>query len=116
VAREVERQGLYFKYAVHYAAQHKGEPTPAQVSPAMWRGFRDFLAEAKLRATEAQLQGERVDLERGLRRELARRLGGPTGDGLAFRVASEGDTQLARALDLLRRARTPGELVRLSAR
>ena len=116
IAREVERRGLFFRFAVHYAAAHKGEPAPAAITPAMWSGFQDLLKESKVPVPAADLAAERGYLERGLRRELARRLAGGRGDEAAFRVASEGDVQLARAIDLLRRARNAGELVRLSVR
>jgi carboxyl-terminal processing protease len=116
LSREVERRGLFFKNAVRWAAANPGAAPPATVSPAMWNGFVDLLTETKTPFTAAQLAAERGYLERGIRRELARRLGGARGDELAFRVGIEGDVQMAKAIDLLGRARTPGELVRLSAR
>jgi len=116
LSREVERRGLFFKHAVRWAAANPGATPPTTVSPAMWNGFVDLLAETKTPYTAAQLATERRYLERGIRRELARRLGGARGDELAFKVAIEGDVQMAKAIDLLGRARTPGELVRLSVR
>jgi carboxyl-terminal processing protease len=116
IAREAERQGLYFKYASRYAGAHRGAAAPKAVTPAMWSEFEALLKDSKIDTPPAALAGERPQLERGMRRELARRLGGVTGDEAAFKVAIEDDKQLARALDLLRHARTPGELVRLSAR
>ena len=116
VAREVERKALYFSYATRYAAKHRGEAPPSAVSAAMWGEFQALLTHEKVPFTPAQLAGERPDLERGMRRELARRMGGPRGDEAAFKVAIEDDPQLARAVDLLRRAKSPNELVNLSAR
>lgn len=116
VAREVERRGLFFKFASRYAAQHKGEAPPTAVTPAMWGAFEGLLAESKLAATPAQTRVERTYLERGMRREMARRMGGAHGDEAAFKVAIESDRQLERALEMLRRAKTPGELVRLTVR
>lgn len=116
LSREVERRGLFFKHAVRWAAAHPGAAPPTSVPPAMWDGFVQLLEETKTPYTQAQLAEERSYLERGLRRELARRLGGARGDEMAFRVGLEADAQLARAIELLGRARTPGELVRLVAR
>src|SRR5688572_3978896 len=116
LSREVERKGLFFKHAIRWAAAHPGAAPPTSVPPAMWDGFVRLLEETKTPYTQAQLAEERAYLERGLRRELARRLGGARGDELAFRVGLEADAQLARAVELLGRARTPGELVRLVAR
>ena len=113
VSREVERKGLFFKYATRYAGQHKGQPAPTSVTPAMWGEFEALLAESKV---PGKAEPERAYLERGMRRELARRMGGAKGDEAAFKVAIESDRQLARALELLKRAKSPGELVRLTAR
>jgi carboxyl-terminal processing protease len=116
VTLQVERKGLFFTFATHWAAQHRGQPAPQAIAPAMWHDLEALLAKEKIPFTPAQLAAERPDLERGMRRELARRMGGARGDESAFKVAIEDDPQLARALDLLRRARTPGELVHLTAR
>ncbi len=116
LSREIERRGLFFKYAGHYAARHKGSAAPRSVTPGMWQEFRELLAESKVPAAPAELAAQRAYLERGMRRELARRLGGVRGDEAAFMVAIEADRQLARAIELLSRAKSPGELVRLSAR
>lgn len=116
LSREVERRGLFFKHAVRWAAAHPGATPPVSVPPLMWDGFVRLLEETKTPYTKTQLAEERAYLERGLRRELARRLGGARGDELAFRVGLEADAPLARAIDLLGRARTPGELVRLVSR
>jgi carboxyl-terminal processing protease len=116
VSRDVERQGLFFKYAVRYAARGNAATPPAAVTPAMWDEFVSLLDESKVAHTPAQLAAERPYLERGIRRELARRLGGAHGDEAAFKVALEADVQLSRAIDLLKRAKTPGELVKLTSR
>ena len=117
LSREIERRGLFFKHAVRWAAAHPDEEAaPTTVPPAMWDGFVRLLEETKTPYTKTQLVDERAYLERGIRRELARRLGGARGDELAFRVGLESDAQLHRAIELLNQARTPGELVRLVAR
>jgi carboxyl-terminal processing protease len=116
IAREVERKALYFTFATRYAAAHKGEAPPQAIAPAMWHDFEGLLAKEKIPFTTAQLAVEHDELERGMRRELARRMGGVHGDEAAFKVAIEDDPQLARALDLLRRAKSPSELVHLTAR
>ncbi len=116
LSREVERRGLFFTHAVRWAAAHPGASAPAAVSPEMWNGFVALLGETKTPHTPQELTAERGYLERGLRRELSRRLGGARGDEAAFKVAIEGDVQLAKAIELLGQARTSGELVRLSVR
>jgi hypothetical protein len=116
IAREVERKALYFTFATRLRGAHKGEPAPQAIAPAMWHDFESLLGQEKIAFTPAQLAVEHDELERGMRRELARRMGGVRGDEAAFKVAIEDDPQLARALDLLRRAKSPSELVHLTAR
>ena len=116
LSREVERRGLFFKFAVRHAARHPGEGVPRSVSPALWNDFVALLRATGVSASPAALVAERPYLERGLRRELARRHAGTHGDEAAFRVASEADPQLARAVEFLRRARNSSELIRISAR
>ena len=116
VSRDVERKGLFFTFATHYAAQHRGQAPPTAIAPALWHEFEGVLTKANVPYTKAQLEQEHTYLERGMRRELARRMGGVRGDEAAFKVAIESDPQLARAIELLKRAKSPGELVRLTAR
>jgi carboxyl-terminal processing protease len=116
LSREIERRGLFFKYAVRRAARYPGERVPATVPPAMWGEFTALLNESGVRATPGELAAQRSTIERGIRRELARRLGDARGDEDAFRIALEADVQLARAIELLHGAKSPGELVRLTQR
>jgi carboxyl-terminal processing protease len=116
LSREIERRGLFFKFAVRRAARYRGESVPATVPPAMWGEFMALLGESGVKAAPADLAAQRPTIERGIRRELARRLGGAHGDEDAFKIALEADNQLARAIELLRGAKSPGELVRLSSR
>ncbi len=116
VSREIERRGLFFKNAVRYAAKNRGAAVPASVTPAMWDEFGALLKESHIEAPPHALSAERTFIERGIRRELARRLGGARGDEAAFKIALESDVQLERAIELLEGAKSPGELVRLSSR
>ena len=58
------------------------------------------------------LEAQRNYLELGLKREVARRV---SGDSAAFRAVSGGDRTLQKALELLRKARGPRELIQLSS-
>ncbi len=116
LAREVERKSVFFDFASRYATRHKGEAAPTAVTPEMWSDFQTLLAEQKVDAKPADLAAQRGYLERGIRRELARRMGGPHGDEAAFKVAEERDPQLARAIDLLSRAHSSEELFRIATR
>jgi carboxyl-terminal processing protease len=116
LSREVERRSLFFTYAGRYAAKHKGEAAPQAVTPETWSDFEAFLAQEKVDAKPSDLAAQRAYLERGMRRELARRMDGAHGDEAAFKVAIEHDPQLARAIDLLSRAHSSDELFRIATR
>jgi hypothetical protein len=63
--------------------------------------------------TTAEMIAEQPLLDRSLRRELARRLGG---DAAAARVALDGDPVLARALAVLGAARGPRDVFAVASR
>jgi len=116
LSREVERKSAFFDYASRYATHHKGEAAPTSVTPAMWADFQALLAEKKIASTPAELAAQQGYLERGMRRELARRMDGVHGDEDAFKVAIDHDPQLARAVDLLSRAHSSEELFQIAKR
>jgi carboxyl-terminal processing protease len=112
VAREVRRRGLFFKFAVKHVARNGDHAEMLQVTPAVWEEFRRLLVAEGVEFTELEVAAERRWLELGMRQEVARRVGG---DAAAFRVVSPEDKALQKALELLRKADGPRELLRLSA-
>jgi len=84
----------------------------AQVNEQEWREFTAFLAAEKTPITPQELERERPELSRSLRRELARRAGG---DQAAAKVALEGDPVFEQAMDILNRAKNAKEVFRLAA-
>jgi len=103
----VERRGLPFRFANRWVNSHPGVRLEAALPEGMWSQFADFLAAEKVAADAKRLSAERAVLERALRRELARRL---SGDAAAARVALEGDVVFARALEVLKRAKSPRDV------
>lgn len=112
VAQEVRRRGLFFKFAVKHVARHPGQGEVLEVTPAVWNEFRSLLETEGVEFPAAEIEGERRWLELGIRQEVARRMGGDAG---AFRAVSPDDKTLQKALELLRKADGPRELLRLSA-
>ncbi len=114
----VERDGALFSYAVEFAADHGDIPADFELSADDYRQFKDFLQEREkieeyLEVFELSYSDSLVDanadfIKRGVRRELARRVHGPTA---AYKVAIEADTQLHEALDLFRDAKSLPELL-----
>jgi carboxyl-terminal processing protease len=109
---EIERRALLFQFANHYVASHPGITLDQATAQAgLWTAFNSYLTEQKFKVAPDSLEMQKTYLNMGVRREIARRLGG---DQAAFRVASEQDVMLQKALDLVRRARAPRELLKLS--
>ncbi len=112
VSREVRRRGLFFKFAVKYVARHAGQAENLQVTPETWSEFHQLLRSDDVEFSDAEVEGERRWLELGMRQEVARQVGG---DAAAFRAVTPDDKTLQKALELLRKADGPRELLRLSA-
>ncbi len=114
----VERDGALFSYAVDYATDHKDIPEDFELSDSDYQRFKEFLEGREkigeyLEVFELSYSDSLVDansefIKRGVRRELARRVHGPTA---AYKVAIEADIQLHEALDLFRKAKTLPELL-----
>ncbi len=108
----VERDGALFSFAVEYANETEGIDEEFEVSDDTFTRFKSFLGEREkiveyLEVFELAYSDSLVDansdyIKRGIRREVARRINGPTA---AYRVAIEADTQLYEALDLFKEAR-----------
>lgn len=112
VSREVRRRGLFFKFVGKYLARHPGQTETLEVTPPVWQEFRALLKAEGVEFPEAEIEAERRWLELGMRQETARRIGG---DAAAFRATTRDDKTLQKALELLRKAGGPRELLRLSA-
>lgn len=113
----IERDGALFSWAVEFANAHEQAGGDWRPSDRDFAAFKEFLAGREnlgeylgvfeLTLGDSLLDANRAYLERGLRREVARRLQGPQA---AYQVAIEADTQLHEALKLFRQARTLPEL------
>ena len=109
-AIDLERKNFFFKYAIKHVSRHP-KSTSAEVTPAMIEDFKKMLAEEKFTYEPAVFQDNAEYIERGLRRELTRRL---HGSKAAYLVSIEGDEQLKKALDLFAHGRTMKEFYALT--
>jgi len=107
LALEIERRGLAFRYANRWANTHPGAKVERELPPGVWTDFAGWLRGEKLTFDDATLAAQRLPIERALRRELARRIGG---DSAAMKVVLEGDPAFARALEVLGRAARPADV------
>jgi carboxyl-terminal processing protease len=117
----VERDYALFAYAVDYATKHADIPEDYQVSDAEYAEFKEFLSGREkigeylevfdLAYSDSLVDANSEFIKRGIRREVARRLHGPTA---AYKVAIEADAQLDEALALFRKAKNLPELLGLA--
>ena len=117
----VERDGALFAFAVDYLADMDTVPENPVIDDETFDRFKKFLAgreniEEYLGAFNLALSDSLVDanrdfIERGIRREIARRAHGAQA---AYKVAIEADTQLHEALDLFKQAHTLPEMLELA--
>jgi carboxyl-terminal processing protease len=102
IASGLARQGLVFEFAVHYVATHKDiEDQSLRNSAALMDAFKAFLKDKDFKYTDADLEEGRNFVSVMIRSEIARKL---WGDEAAYMVSIEGDTQLLKTADLLRKA------------
>jgi carboxyl-terminal processing protease len=99
---QVEQLGLPFRFANRWVNTHEVPVTGRTVPEKQWRDFLSFMQSEADSLDVKALQAERPVLERALRRELARRLGG---DAAAARVVLEEDSVFQRAHRILSVAR-----------
>ena len=112
LSREALRRGLYFKYAVKHVAKKPDQSEDLEVNAEVWQNFAEFLRDEGVEFTVAEMEEQREFLELGIKREIARRV---SGDAAAFRAVTPGDRTLQKALELLRQANGPQELIQLSS-
>lgn len=114
--------GALFSFAVDYANDHEGLGNDFKVSDEMFSRFKIFLGEREkigeyledfnLSLSDSLMDASRDYLDRGIRREIARRVDGSTA---AYKVAIEADTQLHEALALFNNHPTLEELLKAAA-
>jgi carboxyl-terminal processing protease len=108
IATGLARQGLVFEFAVHYVASHKDiEDRTLANRTALMSEFKTFLDSKKFEYTDAEFNEGRDFVDVMLRSEIARKI---WGDEAAYKVAIEGDTQLQKTTDILKRSGSLSDL------
>jgi len=111
LATDLEAKAYFFQYAVKYVARHP-QAKDFKVTPEVTTEFKQILADDKFTYDQAAWDANVEYINRGIRREIARRLYGSKG---AYSVSIEGDEQLKKALDLFQHGRTVKELYAVKA-
>jgi carboxyl-terminal processing protease len=93
----LQRNQVFFNFAVEYNTHNKGLPKSFQVSPEVVDQFAQFLDRRKIAWTPADIEGDRDRLKVEIRQAIVSTLWGME-EG--YKVAAEIDRQLQRALEL----------------
>jgi carboxyl-terminal processing protease len=119
----VERDNALFSWAVEYANAHPELTADWKPGDDDFASFSSFLKDREnideylgvfdLAFSDSLVAANRPFIERGLRREVARRTSGPQA---AYQVAIEADAQLHEALKLFREAGSLKEMFAYAAR
>ncbi len=118
----LERDGVLFSYASHYAARQPEISQNLQVSDAIVTDFREYLSTREniaeylgvfdLTLSDSLITANEDYVRWGIRREIMRREYGPEA---AYKVAIERDEQLHEALALFDKAKNLQELLKVAA-
>ncbi|MBN1503575.1 MAG: hypothetical protein JW952_00760, partial [Candidatus Eisenbacteria bacterium] len=112
VAEQLERNLAFYKFAFEYLDKHKGtKPDAFRVTPSVVSEFKHFVKDKKIDYVEKQFEDDRAYIERAIAREIASQL---SGEEAAFIVHSEGDPQVQKGFEILRKAHTTADLFRLA--
>ncbi len=106
VVENIERLGLFYEFATDFLKKHpewRESSVPGDRELGEFGAFLKTREEDGVQFRDEDLAAARSDLERGIRREAARRL---AGDQSAWRVLLEGDQQYLAAKELFAEAST----------
>jgi len=111
-----ERRGLYYEFTTDFLKRHPNRAAGAPLTDAEFGEFVTFAHERQSdepsqKFDDADLTAARPDIERGIRREIARR---SDSDLAAWKIVLEGDRQYQEAKKLFDQAKTLRELFQLA--
>jgi carboxyl-terminal processing protease len=115
---DIERRGLFYEFTTEFLKRHPGRGAAAPITDAEFGEFVTFAHEqapeaedAGAKFDDAELTAARPDIDRGIRREIARR---SDSDLAAWKIVLEGDRQYQEARKLFDQAKTLRELFQLA--
>ncbi len=105
----LERQQLFFHFAVEYNARHKGIPHDFDVTPAVLQDFQEFLDRRKMKWAVADIEQDRDRIKAEIKEAVT---SATWGFMEAYRVYAENDRQIQRAIELFPQAQQLASLPR----
>lgn len=109
---ELERNNLFFKFAVRYTTQHKDIPKDFTVDQTMIEEFKKTLADGKFEYDPQELAKSEEYVRKGIKREIVHKL---WGNAAFYQYSLPEDLQVAKAVDLLLKAKDLKGLLRMAS-
>ncbi|MDI6739510.1 MAG: S41 family peptidase [Candidatus Edwardsbacteria bacterium] len=105
---DLERKGLFFKFAVKYTVAHPELTRDLAVDNAMLDEFKKLLADEKTEYTPDEWDSSAAYVRRGLKREIVSKL---FGEKARFAFWLQDDLQVQKAVDLLEKNKDLSKLL-----
>lgn len=108
VAERFERNLMFYKFAFDFLEKHKDLTAASfKVTPGVVSEFKAYVKDKNVEYTEKEFQDDQQYIERAVAREIMVQL---AGEEAGFKVHSEGDPQVQKGFEILRKAHTREEL------
>jgi len=107
----MERQQIFFHFAVDYNARHRSVPRGFEVTSAVLQEFQQFLDKRQVKWTQGDIDQNRDRIRNEIKEAVASAL---WGFEEAYKVYAETDRQIQRALELFPEAQHLASLPRVN--
>jgi carboxyl-terminal processing protease len=112
ISEKLERNLMFYKFAGEYLGKHKSlKPESFKVTPLLVSDFKKYLKEKDFEYEEKDFDADRAYVERAIAREVANQL---AGEEAAFKIHIQGDPQVQKGFELLRKAHSRQELLKIA--
>jgi carboxyl-terminal processing protease len=111
LAENLERNSLFFEYAISYVGKHKEIGQDFEVSGDMLSEFKKLAESKEIEFTDDEYDADREYIEMGIRREVFRK---QFGDEAAYKTGLALDKQLREAVQLFGQAATLKDMFALA--
>ncbi len=98
---DLERREEFFEFAIAYAGRHGSPPSGYVIGDGEWGEFLEFLDRDEFTYELADLEAERTEIERAIRRDMARKFDSRE---TAYLIAAEGDEQFVQTAEFARQS------------
>jgi carboxyl-terminal processing protease len=111
VVVDLERREEFFEFAIDYAGRHGSPPSGYEIGDGEWTEFLEFLDRDEFEYELSDVEAERTEIERAIRRDMARKFDSRE---TAYLIAAEGDEQVMRTAEFARQSADLDDLFTLA--